>query len=284
MAKLLMGAPLAAAMTNDTLNRANALKERGITPTLCLIRVGNRPDDISYENGAKKRAHSSGIEVKSIVLPDDISEADFEKAFSDANNDDSIHGIQLFRPLPGKLDSERIKSLLSPEKDIDGWTDASAAGVFLGTDTGFTPCTAQAVIEMLDFYGYDVSGKRAVVIGRSPIVGRPLGMLLMHRNATVTICHTRTVDTEKIAREADILVAAAGKLRAVTADYLKEGQVVIDVGINWDEAAGHIAGDVDTDAAEKIVKAVSPVPGGVGAITSTVLCRHVVEAAERRLS
>ena len=283
MAEVLKGKPVVDAMVARMQGETAKLAERGIIPTLCIVRVGERPDDLSYERGAVKRCESVGIRVQKVVLPADIDQASFDEAFAAVNADPSVHGILLFRPLPKQLDNERARRMLRPEKDIDGFTDASLAGVFTNTKIGFPPCTAQAAMELLHHYGVDPKGKKAAVIGRSLVIGRPVAMLLMHENATVVNCHTRTVDVPSITRQADILIAAAGQLHSVKPDFTNPDQVVVDVGINWDEAKGGISGDVDFDAVEPVVRAISPVPGGVGSVTTCVLASHVIEAAARTL-
>ncbi len=283
MAEILKGKPVVDAMVARMQGETAALSERGVIPTLCIVRVGERPDDLSYERGAMKRCESVGIRVEKVVLPADISQAEFDKAFSAVNDDPAIHGILLFRPLPKQLDNERARQMLRPEKDVDGCTDLSLSGVFTNTKVGFPPCTAQAAMELLHHYGVDPKGKKAAVIGRSLVIGRPVAMLLMHENATVVNCHTRTVDVPSITREADILIAAAGRLHSVTPDFTNPDQVIVDVGINWDEQKGGISGDVDFDAVAPIVRAISPVPGGVGSVTTCVLADHVIEAARRTL-
>ena len=281
MAEILKGKPVADALIARMRETADALKNRGVEPTLCVVRVGERADDLSYEKGVKKRCAEVGVACKQVILPEDVSQADFEAAFEMVNRDPAVHGILLFRPLPKHLDAERIRKLFDPKKDIDGWTDGSLAGVYANTDLGFAPCTAQAVIELLRFYGIDPKGKRATVIGRSLVIGRPVSMLLMHANATVTTCHTRTVDVPAVAREADILVCAAGVMRSVTPEFTNPDQIVVDVGIHFDEEAGKLTGDVDFDRVAPCVKAITPVPGGVGGVTTCVLLDHVLKAAER---
>ena len=283
MAEILKGAPVAAAITAQMQKDVEGLREKGVDPTLAILRVGERPDDLAYERGALKRAEKAGVTVKQVVLPEDVSQDDFDRTLSGLNEDAGVHGILMLRPLPAQLDNERARQMLAPEKDIDGCTDGSLAGVFTNTKTGFPPCTAQAAMEMLHYYGYDVKGKKVAVIGRSLVIGRPVAMMLMHENATVVNCHTKTVDVPSITREADIIIAAAGRLRNVTSEFVKAGQVIIDVGVNWDEEKGGIAGDVDFDAVEPLVSAITPVPGGVGTVTSSVLISHVVEAAKRTI-
>ena len=281
MAAILKGAPVAAALHEKTAAEAAALRETGIVPTLAILRVGARNDDLSYERGATKRCREVGIDVQSVALPADVDSETFFAALDGLNRDPAVHGILLLRPLPKHLDEEKARRLLRPEKDVDGCTDGSLAGVFTDTALGFPPCTAQAAMEMLRYYQVPLRGRRAVVIGRSLVVGRPVALLLLHADATVTVCHSRTPDVATVAREADILIAASGRMESIGAAYLREGQTVIDVGIGWNEAKQKLCGDVDFAAAEPIVDAITPVPGGVGSVTTAVLCRHVVEAAQR---
>ena len=281
MAEILKGAPVAAALNEKMTADVEALKGKGIVPTLAILRVGERPDDLSYETGAMKRCAAVGVAVKNVVLPADVCQADFDEALMALNEDDSVHGILMFRPLPSQLDNERARQMLNPAKDVDGCTDGSLAGVFTNTSVGYAPCTAQAAMEILKYYGIDCSGKRAAVIGRSLVVGRPVSMMLMHKNATVTTCHTKTVDMPSITREADILIVCAGQMESIGAEYIREGQVVIDVGIGWNEEKGKLCGDVKFEEAETLAGAITPVPGGVGAVTTSVLVSHVVEAAKR---
>ena len=289
MAKQLLGKEVTAAMNEKLQAKVAELKEKGVTPKLGIIRCGENPSDLSYEKGAMSRAALIGVEVERFLLPEDVTKEALIAQIEALNADASIHGVLLFRPLPKHLKDvqSEICNHLRPEKDIDCMTDLSNAGVFMGKQLGFAPCTPQACMEILDYYGIDCKGKTAVVIGRSLVVGRPAAMMLMQRNATVTICHTKTVDPASIARQADILVTSAGVLNSLTADYVRPGQIVIDVSINWDptkkDGKGGIAGDADFAAVEPIVEAITPVPGGVGAVTTSVLIGHVVEAAARTL-
>ena len=283
MAEVLKGMPVAKAISEELKARSEALQEKGVTPTLAIFRVGERDDDLSYERGAMKRAEQTGVAVKNVVLPADVDSETFFKALEDLNNDKDVHGILMFRPLPKQLDGEKARQMLAPEKDVDGCTDGSLAGVFANAKVGFPPCTAQAAMEILKFYGIDPKGKKAAVIGRSLVIGRPVAMMLMHANATVTICHTRTVDVPSITKDADIVIAASGQMESVGAEDLSEGQTVIDVGIGWNEEKGKLCGDVKFEEAEPVVAAITPVPGGVGSVTTAVLCKHVIEAAERTL-
>lgn len=281
MATILKGAEVTAALNENLKKEVEALKAKGINPTLGIIRVGERPDDLSYERGACKRAETIGVEVKKILLPEDVTQEELLEVIERVNQDNQIHGVLLFRPLPKHIDDETIRAALSPEKDIDGITDGSLVGVFADTKKGFPPCTAEACIQILNHFGIDPKGKKAVVIGRSLVIGKPVAMMLLKKNATVTICHTRTEDMPAECREADILIAAAGRAGVVGADYVKPGQVVIDVGINFVD--GKLKGDVDFDAVEPIVGDITTVPGGVGTVTTSVLIGHVVEAAKRTL-
>lgn len=292
MAKQLLGKEVTAAMNARLQDRVAALKEKGVTPKLAIVRCGENPSDLSYEKGAESRAALIGVEVQKFLLPEDVTKEALIETIETINRDDSIHGCLLFRPLPRHLKAEQdeICNRLAAAKDVDCMTDLSNAGVFTGKKLGFAPCTPQACMEILDYYGIDCKGKTAVVIGRSLVVGKPAAMMLMEKNATVTVCHTKTVNTAEIARKADILVTAAGVLGSLTADYVRPGQVVIDVSINWDEnkpnargGKGAIAGDAVYEAVEPIVEAITPVPGGVGSVTTSVLIGHVVEAAERTL-
>lgn len=277
--QILKGAPVAAAMNETMKADTAALKEKGIVPTLTVLRVGARADDLSYERGAMKRAAAVGIEVRNVVLPEDVDSDTFFRTLEELNEDPSVHGILMFRPLPKHLDGEKARQMLVPSKDVDGCTDGSLAGVFTNTSLGFAPCTAQAAMEILHYYGIPVSGLRAAVIGRSLVIGRPVAMMLMHENATVTVCHTRTKDVPAVTREADLVIAASGQMESVGREYLREGQIVIDVGIGWNEEKQKLCGDVRFEEAEGLVSALTPVPGGVGSVTTAVLCRHVVDAA-----
>ncbi|MGE4353706.1 MAG: bifunctional 5,10-methylenetetrahydrofolate dehydrogenase/5,10-methenyltetrahydrofolate cyclohydrolase [Oscillospiraceae bacterium] len=281
MATLFKGAEVNADLNARIMKDVEALKAHGITPTLAIVRVGERPDDLSYERGAIKRAETLGVAVEKFLLPVDVSQEEILELIQKINKDGAIHGVLLFRPLPKHLDENLICNTLAPEKDIDGITDLSNAGIFTGKALGFPPCTPSACMEILDHYGIDCKGKKAVVIGRSLVVGKPAAMMLIKKNATVTICHTRTVDMPSVCREADILIVAAGKAGVVGADYVSPGQIVIDVGINWNEEQKKLCGDVNFEAVEPIVEAITPVPGGVGTVTTSILISHVVEAAKK---
>lgn len=290
MATLLSGKTVAEELTRRLRPRAEALRARGIVPRLILVRCGDNPADLSYARGAGKRGTETGVEVRELSLPALAGREALLEALERINHDPAIHGCLLFRPLPKHLRpfEDEICNALDHAKDVDCMTDLSQAGVFTGKPLGFPPCTAESCIALLDGYGIDPAGKRAVVIGRSPVVGRPAALLLLHRNATVTVCHRATVDLPRITREADILVTAAGALGSLTAEHVRPGQIVLDVSTNWDEAKpngkgglGAFAGDAVFSEVEPVVEAITPVPGGVGAVTSAVLMSHVIQAAER---
>lgn len=281
MAKQLLGKEVTAALNERIKADVAVLKEKGINPTLGIIRVGENESDISYERGATKRCETLGVACEKILLPADATQEQVLAAVDKVNKDDNIHGVLLFRPLPKHLNQTEIENALDPAKDVDCMTDGSMSGVFTGKAVGFPPCTPQACMEILDHYGIDCTGKKAVVIGRSLVVGKPAAMMLIKKNATVTVCHTKTVDMPSVAREADILIVAAGRAGVVTKDYVTPGQTVIDVGINVN-AEGKLCGDVAYAEVEPIVDAITPVPGGVGSVTTSVLVGHVVEAAKRK--
>ena len=289
MAKRLLGKEVNEALVAALQARTAALQAKGIAPTLGIIRLGENPSDLSYEKGATTRAEEVGVTVKNFVLPEDASKEDVLAVIDQVNADDSIHGVLMFRPLPKhlKADQDEICNRLAPCKDVDSMTHMSNAGVFEGQDLGYAPCTPAACMEILDYYGIDCKGKNAVVIGRSLVVGKPAAMMLLGKNATVTICHTKTVDTAAVCREADIIISAAGVLNSLTKDFVRPGQIVIDVSMNWNpekittKGKGGMSGDAIFDEVEPIVEAITPVPGGVGAVTTSVLMKHVVEAAEK---
>lgn len=274
------GKPVAEAISEQVKADVAKLSAAGVTPTLAILRVGERADDLSYEKGAVKRAEKVGVAVKNVVLPVDVSQDELLETVHGLNEDASVHGVLMFRPLPKHIDEDLVCNALAPEKDIDGFTDGSLVSVFSGKKGGFAPCTAQACIEILDYYGVPIAGKSAVVVGRSLVIGKPVALMLLARNATVTIAHSRTSDLEAVTQSADIVVACAGRAHMIGQDHLGFGQDVIDVGINFTDE-GELVGDVDTEAAMEMVNGVTPVPGGVGSVTTSVLCKHVVEAAMR---
>lgn len=283
MARLLTGKEVVASMREDLTQRVEALRARGVVPALGIVRVGERSDDLSYERTAIKRAEGLGIDVKSFVLAADVPEEELASTIEKINADASIHGCLMFRPLPKHIDETRICDMLAPAKDIDGISKASLAGVFTDEPNGFPPATAQACLEMLDYYGIPVEGKHVVVVGRSLVIGKPVAMMLLGRNASVTLCHSKTEDLVYLMRLADIVICATGRAKAFGAVYFSPGQTVLDVGINFDDE-GNLCGDVDFDAVEPFVGAITPVPGGLGSVTTSVTMHHVVAAAEAACS
>lgn len=280
MAKLLNGAPVAASIADGLKNRVAALEAKRVIPTLAIVRVGDKPDDVAYQRMATKRCEKVGVAVRAVQLPADVTEEFLVQTIQQLNDDTYVHGVLLLRPLPKTMNDDIVCNTLLPEKDVDGITGCSLAGVFAANNTGYAQCTAQACMEILEHYGIAMEGKRAVVVGRSLVVGKPVAMMLLAKNATVTICHTRTKNLAEMCRSAEILIVSAGRAGVVCGEYLSEGQVVIDVGINVN-SAGEMVGDVDFAAADGIVKAITPVPGGVGTVTTSVLAAHVVTSAEK---
>lgn len=281
MAIRLTGKPVADALSADTCRRAEELKARGIYPKLVILCCGDNEANGAYIRGALKRGALCGVEVELRTLREDVSARELAQAIDRVNGDAAVHGCLLLRPLPKHLRAEEnaLCARLLPEKDVDGMTPESVAAVFAGQGRGFAPCTAQACMELLRYYQVEPRGKHAVVIGRSPVVGRPVSMLLLRADATVTICHTRTPDTAALTRQADIVITAAGAAGSLTVHHVRPGQTVLDVSVNWDGSA--LCGDADFAAVEPVVDAITPVPGGVGAVTSAVLMAHTVQAAEK---
>lgn len=282
MAIQLKGKPVVDRMAQDMSARIEVLRQEGIVPTLALVRVGARPDDLSYERTAVKRAESLGIAVKPYVLDEFAPQAALQATLQSINYDKTVHGCLMFRPLPSFIDEKAMCNTLAPAKDVDGISLASLASVFTDASDGFPPCTAAACVEMLDHYDVPLVGKHVVVVGRSLVVGKPVSMMLLRRNASVTICHSRTENLPAICREADIVICATGRARAYGAEFFSPGQTVLDVGINFD-THGKLCGDVNFDEVEPIVGAITPVPGGIGTVTTSVTMAHTVAAAEALL-
>lgn len=280
MAKLLTGKEVVANLKENLVERVGALRAAGVAPTLALVRMGARPDDLSYERTAKKRADGLGIAVKSYELDEFAPQEAVCAVLREVNSDRGIHGCLLFRPLPSFIDESAVCNVLAAEKDVDGISLASLASVFTDGAAGFPPCTAAACLVMLDHYGIPVAGKHVVVVGRSLVIGKPVAMMLLARNASVTICHSKTENLAAITRTADIVICATGRARAFGAQFFAPGQTVLDVGINFD-THGNLCGDVDFNAVEPLVFAITPVPGGIGSVTTSVTMEHVVTAAEK---
>lgn len=283
MEKVLKGKPVAEKILEESSKEVTDLKKQGITPLLAIVRVGEKKADVGYEKSAIRTAQKAGVKVRKVTLDQKVGQDEYEEVIKNLNEDPLVHGILLLRPLPKSLDEEKASRLLSVDKDVDGTTEGSLAGVFTDSCLGFPPCTAQAVMEMLKYYKIDPQGKRATIIGRSLVVGKPLFMMLLRANATPTLCHTKTRALAGVCQEADILVAASGQREAYGKDYVRPGQVVIDVGINFNEKTGKMTGDMKYDEVLPIVGAITPVPGGVGSVTSSVLMSHVVLSAQRKM-
>lgn len=277
--EILKGLPVANAINEKLMEQVKSIE--GPLPHLAIIRVGERPDDCSYERGAVKKMDKVGVRCTTYTFDADIDNETFQAEFDKINENPDIDGILMLRPLPKQLDEKQIENKIDSRKDLDGISPLNLAKVYAGDESGYAPCTAEAVIEMLDYAGIDIKGKRVTVVGRSLVIGKPVSMLLMKRNATVTVCHTKTVDMAGTCKNAEILVAAAGSARMIKKEYVADGAVVIDVGINVDDE-GNLCGDVDFDAISDIAAAASPVPGGVGSVTTSVLAKHLVKAAMAR--
>lgn len=276
---ILKGLPVANAINEKLMEQVKSIE--GPLPHLAIIRVGERPDDCSYERGAVKKMDKVGVRCTTYTFDADIDNETFQAEFDKINENPDIDGILMLRPLPKQLDEKQIENKIDPRKDLDGISPLNLAKVYAGDESGYAPCTAEAVIEMLDYAGIDIKGKRVTVVGRSLVIGKPVSMLLMKRNATVTVCHTKTVDMAGTCKNAEILVAAAGSARMIKKEYVADDAVVIDVGINVDDE-GNLCGDVDFDAISDIAAAATPVPGGVGSVTTSVLAKHLVKAAMAR--
>lgn len=275
--EILKGLPVANAINEKLIEEVKTMEKK---PHLAIIRVGERPDDMSYERGATKKMDKVGFECTSYTFPADIDNDTFQKEFDKINQDDNIDGILLLRPLPKHLDEKAVENRIDPCKDLDGISPVNLAKVYAGDESGFAPCTAEAVIEMLDFAGINLTGKRVTVVGRSLVIGKPVAMMLMKKNATVTVCHTRTVDMAGTCRNAEIVVAAAGVAKMIDKNYINKDAVVIDVGINVDEE-GNLCGDVNFDEVSRLASVITPVPGGVGSVTTSVLAKHLMKAAKK---
>ena len=282
MGEIIKGKPVGDALSEVLKGECEALVKDGIQPKLAILRVGAKPNDLSYEKGALKKCETIGITAEVTELPEETTQEQYIEALEKLNKDSSVHGILTFRPLPKGIDEEVIKNVIDPEKDVDCFSPMNTAKLMEGDKTGFPPCTPTAVVEILKHYNVPLKGANVVVLGRSMVVGKPVSMLLLGENATVTICHSKTVDLPKVCANADVVVAGVGRARMVTADYVKEGAVVIDVGINAKPEGGGICGDVDTDDVVGKASMVTPVPAGVGSVTTSILAKHVIKACKQQ--
>lgn len=282
MGEIIKGKPVGDALSEVLKGECEALVKEGIQPKLAILRVGAKPNDLSYEKGALKKCETIGITTEVTELPDGTTQKQYIETLQKLNADSSVHGILTFRPLPEGIDEDVIKNVIAPEKDVDCFSPMNTAKLMEGDKTGFPPCTPTAVVEILKHYNVPLKGANVVVLGRSMVVGKPVSMLLLGENATVTICHSKTKDLPKVCANADVLVAGVGRARMVTADYIKEGAVVIDVGINAKPEGGGICGDVDTDDVVGKASMVTPVPAGVGSVTTSILAKHVIKACKQQ--
>ena len=279
MGKLILGAPVAERICASLHPRISALIKEGMTPKLAIVRFGEQAGDLAYERGIIKTFAPLGILVESTVLPPDADDAALQSALARLGADKTVHGILPMRPFPKWIDDAAARAAIPPEKDADGVTDRSLAGLFTNSRVGYAPCTAEACMALLEYENVPLEGARAVVVGRSLVIGKPVSMLLLGKNATVTIAHSRSKDLPSIAKEADVLIVAAGRRGLIGAAHVRPGQTVLDVGMHFDER-GRLTGDVRTEEVEPIVSAVTPAKGGVGSVTTAILAGHVVSAAE----
>lgn len=282
MGEIIKGKPVGDAISEVLKGECEELVKSGIQPKLAILRVGAKANDLSYEKGALKKCEAIGIVTEVTELPDGTTQEQYIDTLQKLNDDSSVHGILTFRPLPKGIDEEVIKNIIAPEKDVDCFSPMNTAKLMEGDKTGFPPCTPTAVVEILKYYNVPLKGANVVVLGRSMVVGKPVSMLLLGENATVTICHSKTKDLPKVCANADVLVAGVGRARMVTSDYIKEGAVVIDVGINAKPEGGGICGDVDTDDVVGKASMVTPVPAGVGSVTTSILAKHVIKACKQQ--
>ncbi|EGT4204235.1 bifunctional 5,10-methylene-tetrahydrofolate dehydrogenase/5,10-methylene-tetrahydrofolate cyclohydrolase [Clostridioides difficile] len=277
--QIIKGKPVADKISEELIKEVDLLIKEGINPKLTIVRVGARSDDLSYERGALKRCQNIGITTEVLELAEDITQEEYIDVLKRVNDDKNVNGILCFRPLPKHLNEEVIKYVIAPEKDVDCFSPINSAKVMEGDKSGFPPCTPTAVVEILKHYNVALKGSKVTVLGRSMVVGKPVSMLLLSEHATVTICHSKTKNLSGVAAEADVLIAAIGRAKMVDESFVKDGAVVIDVGINVDEE-GNLCGDVDTNAVLDKVSMITPVPAGVGSVTTSILAKHVVKACK----
>lgn len=275
----LTGKPVVDSLRENIKERVSKLMVSGIVPKMLIVRVGSREDDVFYEKSILKNCTTLGIEGKVKELSSDASMEELISVIEEANVNDEVHGIMLFRPLPKHMDQEKISNIINPNKDVDCMSPLNMEKIFEGNSRGFAPCTPKAVVEMLKYYKVPVYGANIVVAGRSLVVGKPLSMLLLDENATVTMCHSKTKDMKNVTKKADVVIAAIGKAKFMNEEFFTEDSIVIDVGIN-DDGSGKICGDVDYDNTFGKVKALNPAAGGVGTITTTILLDQAVKACE----
>ena len=280
--KIISGKEVAEHITAELKNKAESLKKGNKRlPKLVIIRVGEKPDDLSYQKGAVKRMDMIGVIHEEVHFEENVPKEEFYKEFDEINNDESVDGILVLRPIPKHLDEDRLMNTINPKKDIDAISPVSLGKLMTGDKNGFAPCTAAGVIEILKYAGVKIRGKKVTIIGRSNVVGRPLALLFVSEDATVTVCHSFTADVKQAGKNAEILVASCGKAKLINSEYVAENAVVIDVGINFDEN-GKLCGDVDINDIEAVAAACTPVPGGVGAVTTSMLAKQLLLAYEAK--
>lgn len=276
----LLGGPVAQKICENIIDRLEKAKKSdkypGRLPKLAIVRVGKREDDLAYERGAVKRIEKVGMDCETFEFDTDITNEEFQKEFIKINSDNDIDGILLFMPLPKHINTQEAIANFCPDKDLDGLTLGNMAALYAGTD-GYAPCTAEAVIKLLEYSDIDVDGKNVTVIGRSNVIGKPVSMMLIDKNATVTVCHSHTKNLKDICQRAEILVAAIGRAKMIDDSYISDGTVVIDVGVNVDED-GNLCGDTDFESVSKKASLITPVPRGVGNITTSVLSEHLLRS------
>lgn len=278
MATLIDGKKVSQEIKDELKEKVAALKEKGIEITLAVIQVGNNPASTVYVGNKKKACEYVGIRSLAYELPEETTEEELLELVRSLNDREDVHGILVQLPLPKQIDEDKVIKTISPKKDVDGFHPQSVGALSIG-QKGFVSCTPAGIIQLLKRYNIDIDGKECVVIGRSNIVGKPVAMLLLRENGTVTVCHSHTPDLKEVTKKADILIVAIGKAKFITAEYVKEGAAVIDVGMDRDEN-GKLCGDVDFDDVEKKAGAITPVPGGVGPMTIAMLMNNCIEAVE----
>ncbi|WP_302793929.1 bifunctional methylenetetrahydrofolate dehydrogenase/methenyltetrahydrofolate cyclohydrolase FolD [Eubacterium ventriosum] len=278
MAKIIDGKQISLDIKNELKEKVAKYKEQGIEITLAVVKVGNDPASAVYVRNKEKACEYVGINSKTLALPEETTEEELLNAVKELNEDKNVNGILVQLPLPKHIDESKVLLTIDSTKDVDGFHPVNVGKMVIGEDT-FLPCTPAGIIEMIKRTDIDIEGKECVVIGRSNIVGKPMAMLMLKENATVTIAHSRTKDLKEVTKRADIIVAAIGKAKFVTADYVKEGAVVIDVGMDRDEN-GKLCGDVDFESVSKVASAITPVPGGVGPMTVTMLLVNCLRSVE----
>ncbi|WP_099203084.1 bifunctional 5,10-methylenetetrahydrofolate dehydrogenase/5,10-methenyltetrahydrofolate cyclohydrolase [Miniphocaeibacter massiliensis] len=273
---------LAKKLEEDIISRVQTLTQKGNTPKLAILRVGENPNDISYEKSLLKKGDAYGIEVQQVVVEDTITTEGLKEKMEELNNDDSVTGIIMFRPLPKHIDEELIQETISWKKDVDCMSPLNLAKIFQGDFSSFQPATPFASMKILEYYGIDLSGKNVAIVNRSMVLGKPLAMMVLGKNGTPTICHSRTKDLKKVLQEADVVVTATGRAKSLTREFLTKDSIVIDVGVSMGED-GKLSGDADFEDLKDFVKGITPRLGGVGKITSTLLMDQLVQAKENSL-